>query len=201
MRKNHLILLLFLFVLFLSQAQIKEEENTLEEGTLTQQFDFLIKKGANYDVNGRRYEGIRVLYLDKFNANLTDSLDTNNKTLLELRNTIAEDATEINTLKSKLSETTESLNALTEEKDSMSFFGAMVSKNTYRAMVWSIILVLVFALVLFIYKFRKSNFLTIQAKSALADLEEEYEQHRRRALEREQKISRKLQDEINKNKK
>jgi hypothetical protein len=56
-------------------------------------------------------------------------------------------------------------------------------------------------LAFFIYKFRSSNTLTQQAKSALADLEEEYEQHRRRALEREQKISRELHDERNKNKK
>jgi hypothetical protein len=32
-------------------------------------------------------------------------------------------------------------------------------------------------------------------------LEEEYQNHRRRALEREQKISRQLQDELNKQKK
>ncbi|MEX0314527.1 MAG: tRNA (guanine-N1)-methyltransferase, partial [Allomuricauda sp.] len=56
-------------------------------------------------------------------------------------------------------------------------------------------------LLLFIYRFRNSNVLTSQAKEALADLEKEFEEHRRRALEREQKISRQLQDELNKNKK
>ena len=35
----------------------------------------------------------------------------------------------------------------------------------------------------------------------ILDLEAEYEEHRRRALEREQRISRQLQDEINKYKK
>ncbi len=55
-------------------------------------------------------------------------------------------------------------------------------------------------LILFVYKFKNSNALTQSAKAALADVEEEFEQHRRRALEREQKISRKLQDEINKKK-
>jgi len=53
----------------------------------------------------------------------------------------------------------------------------------------------------FIYRFKNSNFLTQQAKSALTDVEAEFEQHRRRSLEREQKISRELQDVINKNKK
>ncbi|MEM9868666.1 MAG: tRNA (guanine-N1)-methyltransferase, partial [Bacteroidota bacterium] len=66
---------------------------------------------------------------------------------------------------------------------------------------WGIIAILTLLLFLFIYKFRNSNFLTQQAKTALADLEKEYEDHRRRALEREQKISRRLQDELNKQKK
>ena len=35
---------------------------------------------------------------------------------------------------------------------------------------------------------------------ALAETEEEFEAHRKRALEREQKVMRKLQDEINKQK-
>jgi len=40
--------------------------------------------------------------------------------------------------------------------------------------------------------------LTQEAKAKLDDLEAEYEDHRRKALEREQRISRQLQDEINK---
>ena len=34
----------------------------------------------------------------------------------------------------------------------------------------------------------------------LAETEQEFEEHRKRALEREQQVRRKLQDEINKNK-
>jgi sensor domain CHASE-containing protein len=80
----------------------------------------------------------------------------------------------------------------------MSFLGAQVSKVTYNFILWTIILGLLLLLLLFIYKFRRSNFLTQEAKANLSDLESEYEDHRRRALEREQRISRQLQDEINK---
>ena len=68
-------------------------------------------------------------------------------------------------------------------------------------MLWTIITGLLLLLLFFIYKFRQSNILTQEAKSGLSDLEMEYEDHRRRALEREQKISRQLQDELNKHKK
>ena len=90
---------------------------------------------------------------------------------------------------------------VTEEKDSMSFLGLPVSKGTYNFVLWTIIGALFLTLGLFIYKFRNSNILTQEAKQNLSELEVEYEDHRRRALEREQKISRQLQDEINKQKK
>ena len=83
----------------------------------------------------------------------------------------------------------------------MSFFGILVSKATYNIILWTLITGLLLLLLFFIYKFRNSNILTQEAKTNLAELEVEYEDHRRRALEREQKISRQYQDEINKNKK
>jgi hypothetical protein len=42
---------------------------------------------------------------------------------------------------------------------------------------------------------------TEAAKDQLADIEKEYESHKKTALEREQKVMRKLQDELNKNRK
>ena len=83
----------------------------------------------------------------------------------------------------------------------MSFLGILVSKATYNVILWTIIAGLLGLLLLFIYKFRRSNILTQIAKSNLSELETEYEDHRRRALEREQRISRQLQDEINRYKK
>ena len=51
------------------------------------------------------------------------------------------------------------------------------------------------------YKFKNSNVITKEAKKTLEETEEEFQEHRRVALEREQKIMRKLQDELNKQKK
>ena len=100
-----------------------------------------------------------------------------------------------------MEETTNNLSEVTEEKDSMSFLGILVAKSTYNFILWTIITGLLLFLLFFIYKFRNSNILTQEAKATLAEVETEYEDHRRRALEREQKISRQLQDEIKKHKK
>ena len=54
-------------------------------------------------------------------------------------------------------------------------------------------------LLFFIFKFKNSNAITKAAKNAQANLEMEFKEHRRVAIEREQKVKRQLQDLINKN--
>jgi signal transduction histidine kinase len=182
-------------------SQEGEPEPSLDGGTIESQFEFLYRKSGNYNAEGRRYEVVRKIQLDKLRGNILDSLSESRSKVAELNATITRHEGTIEDLNSKLENTTAQLTAVTEEKDSMSFFGAQVSKITYNLILWTIIIVLMLFLLLFIYKFRRSNVLTQEAKAKLGDLEAEYEEHRRRALEREQRISRQLQDEINKYKK
>lgn len=179
----------------------EQNSNSNNDETLVGQFQELERKSGNYRANGIRYEVIRLTDLNKIKTSIFDSVNNANTSIKDLSATIASNKSEIDGLNAKLQETTNNLKNVTEEKDSMSFFGALVSKGTYNFILWSIIFGLLLFLLFFIYKFRNSNFLTHQAKTALADVEREYEDHRRRALEREQKISRQLQDELNKNKK
>ena len=198
-------LIIFFVGLLLSSvtlnAQNQQNQNQTDDTSIQGQFETLIRKSTNYRQNGKRYEVVRLIEMNALQKNVLDSIQTANSTISTLKSTIAENETAISSLNTKLDETSKNLEKITEEKDSMPFFGSLVSKSTYKLIVWSIIIGLLIFLALFIFKFRNSNILTQQAKTALADLEEEYEQHRRRALEREQKISRELHDERNKNKK
>ena len=182
-------------------SQEAEAEPSLDGGTIESQFEFLYRKSGNYNAEGRRYEVVRKIQLDKLRGNILDSLSEARSKVAELNATITRHEGTIEDLNGKLENTTAQLTEVTEEKDSMSFFGVQVSKITYNLILWTIIIVLMLFLLLFIYKFRRSNVLTQEAKVKLGDLEAEYEEHRRRALEREQRISRQLQDEINKYKK
>ena len=73
-----------------------------------------------------------------------------------------------------------------------------MTKNSYNLLLWSIITVLAITTVFFILRFKNSNSLTKAAKTNLAEIEEEFELHRKKSLEKEQKLRRQLQDEINK---
>ena len=82
----------------------------------------------------------------------------------------------------------------------MNFLGIATSKSIYNTLIWSLIGVLILIILILIYKFIECNRVTKYANNQLLDLEKEYEDHRRIALEREQKVRRQLQDEINKQK-
>ncbi|MDC6364989.1 MULTISPECIES: tRNA (guanine-N1)-methyltransferase [Flavobacteriaceae] len=192
--------LTLLTTFFAVNAQNQETDDTQDQ-SLVGQFRELERKSGNYSANGIRYEVIRLSALNQIKKNIFDSINTANSSIKDLSATITANKAEIEDLNTKLQDTTQKLNTTTKEKDSISFFGALISKGTYKFLLWAIIVALLLFLLFFIYKFRNSNTLTHQAKTALADLEQEYEDHRRRALEREQKISRQLQDELNKQKK
>ncbi len=199
--KNLSIVFIGLLMSCITLHAQNQQNATTENTSIQGQFETIIRKSTNYRQNGKRYEVVRLIELNALQKNVLDTLKTANANISSLKSTIAENETAIGSLNAKLDETTKNLNRITEEKDSMPFFGSLVSKSTYKLIVWSIIIGLLIFLAFFIFKFKSSNALTQQAKTALADLEEEYEQHRRRALEREQKISRELHDERNKNKK
>ena len=184
-----------------AQEQPQTEEPSLDKGTIDSQFEFVYRKSGNYRAEGKRYEVVRTLNLDKLRQNVRDTLEAFNKNKAELKATIAGNEASIASLNDKLAQTTANLDQVTEEKDSMRFFGMLVSKGSYNLIMWSMIIILFLMLLLFIYRYRNSNYLTQEAKVRLAELEQEYEDHRRKALEREQRISRQLQDEILKYKK
>ena len=198
-------ILLTLIALLAINLQFAQDKTTdilsLDKGTIESQFQYIYKKSGNYRADGKRYEVVRVISLDKLQQNVVDSLNVYQKKEEALKATITGHETTIRSLEKKLSETSNNLVAVTEEKDSMSFLGSLVSKSTYNVILWTIVGSLLLLLIGFIYKFRNSNILTQEAKLALTEVEKEYEDHRRRALEREQKVSRQLQDEINKHKK
>jgi len=194
-------LLAFLLCYGLATAQEAEEELSLDSGSIESQFEYIYRSSGNYNAEGKRYEVVRALELDKLRSNVLDSLKASRAEVSGLNATIGSQKTTIDDLNTKLEDTTRKLGEVTNEKDSMSLFGAGVSKATYNVVLWTIIVSLMLLLLLFVFRFRRSNVLTQEAKAKLADVEAEYEEHRRKALEREQRISRQLQDEINKYKK
>ncbi len=194
--------LLVLTILLSFSTVYTQEKNVAVEQALKQekiegQFDIVIKKSGKY----QDYKVVKQVWLNKLKANTIDSLKTLESKLNTTNLQIAEQKSTITGLEESLAKTNENLATITNEKDSLNFFGASVTKASYNTIMWLIVGGLALFLGFFVFKFRNSNAVTMQARKALAETEAEFEDHRRRALEREQKVMRKLQDEINKQRK
>lgn len=174
-----------------------EEKLSLTKGTIDNQFEYIIQKSYSY----QDYKNVKKSWLYELKAHTLDSLKAIQNDLTTTQKTVDSLVQEIETLKANLSDTKSSLDSTIEEKDNMALFGMPMSKSNYSMTMWSIIGVLFVLLLFFIYKYRNSNSTTRQSKLALSDIEDEFEEHRRNALEREQIVRRQLQDELNKQKK
>ena len=187
-----------LFTLASAQQPTNDEDDklSLTEGTIDNQFEYVIQKSFNY----QEYKNVKKTWLYQLKAHTLDSLKAIQNDLTTTQNTVDSLAHEITTLKTSLAKTKTTLAETNEEKDNMALFGFQMSKKNYNILMWSIIGGLFALLLLFIYRFRNSNAVTKEAKQSLVETEEEFDEHRRTALEREQKVRRQLQDEINKQK-
>ena len=189
--------LICLTTLNAQESTDQDDKLSLSEGTIDNQFEYVIRRSNSY----QEFKVVKKTWLYELKAHTLDSLNAVQKELKDSQSTINNQSNEIDQLKTDLANTKSDLENTKKEKDSMALFGMQMSKGGYNALMWSIIAALLALLILFIYKFKNSNSITKQAKKSLLETEEEYEEYRRNSLEREQKVRRQLQDEINKQKK
>ena len=198
-----LTLLFFLFALSSFSQNTENEDNklSLNSGTLDNQFEYVLKKSGKFiDERRQEYRVVKSFWLTDLKSHVLDSIKGIQKNLVNSQITLKAQAQEISDLKTSLDSTQSTLDKTKNEKDNMSMLGTQMSKDGYRTIMWSIIGTLFALLLFFIYKFKNSNTITKDAKRVLSDLEDEFEEHRKIAVEREQKVRRQLQDEINKQK-
>ena len=189
-------LFLILFLLFIQYTSFSQENNNvvIEDKTLEGQFDKIYRISTSYQT-------YKVISKDKFQElknNVLDSIKASNKDLKEQKVFLKNERDNVAKLNAELNKTKEDLKKAQEKENSISLFGFQISKATYNLILWLIIISLALALAFFVFKFSKSNILTKKAKEDLEDVEQEFEVHRKKSLEREQKLRRQLQDEINK---
>ena len=197
MKQIKLLTIITFLICATTYAQESEPERKLDSGTIENQFDYIIEKSNRY----QDYKVVKRTWIERLKRVVDDSLNVVKKELSETKKVLSEKENEIVTLSNSLKTTNQNVSNLNNQKDSMNLFGVLVSKPLYNTILWSIIGVLLAALIIYMLRFSKSNSITNEANNKFAELEEEYDNHRQRSLEREQLLRRKLQDEINKQKK
>lgn len=189
--KKYITLLLLTFIYFISanaQAPVPAQ-NQVFSGTIEEQFDVLLKNSFPYE----NFKNVRD-NLPRFKKNTLDSLKTLQEKIQEQEGTLEIQKENIDSLELALSNTKE----IISQRDSISLLGMSIEKGTYNYIVWTIIIVLAILLFFFIQRYKGNSQTAKESRNAADEIREEFEQHRKKAMEREQKLKRDLQDELNK---
>ena len=174
-------------------AEAPQEEKQYP-ATIEGQFDELVDKAGNWE----KFKLVKKESIYTFKRTLLDSLNGQKTLLREKLDTISAQSSRIKELNRNIQSLQNELDKEKNRNDSIDFLGLTIEKGVYSIIVWGIIVVLTILLVVFISRYTSSNIITRGALKDLENLQNEYEEYRAKAIEREQKVRRQLQDEINK---
>ena len=188
--KLYILIFTAIFLTTTSFAQ----ETVVEDISINGQFETILRISTNY-------RGYKVISKEKFlqlKQNVLDSIKTSQNLVNQKNRLLKADKQTIKRTQDLLNKTQLELSATVLKEDSISFLSMQLSKVSYNIILWTLILSLISALVYVILIFLKNNIHTKEAKNNLLIVEKELEQHIKNAIDREQKLRRKLQDEVNK---
>jgi preprotein translocase subunit SecF len=185
-------------VLFITSSTFSQSNNKLiDTVSVKSQFEYLMDNSNSL----QDYKVVRGAWLLKLKSNVLDSLSASKNKILLNSEMLNSQKKLIDSLNTRLTDSEAVISTLIAEKDSISILGIQFGKSFFKTMFFLIVIGLLGALLFFITKFKQSNSITTQCKLALTQNEEEFATYKEKALEREQKAMRRLQDELNKNKK
>ena len=186
-------LYLFIFCLLMS-IDTFSQKTTNDTLSLSKQFEQAYRRSSSY----KDFKVIRKSTFQNLKKNTLDSIKIIDEKLKieSQKNTRLEQ--EINSVaKIRLEQDLELSEAILE-KNTISFVGLKLKKNTFKIIIWSIFLTLIILICYFAYKLKDGIKITSQAKKELTSVEEEFNSYKKKSLVRDQKLRRQLQDEINK---
>ena len=173
----------------LSKAQVDSLPNTIEN-----QFTKIYRLSNNW----QEYKMVKRTKFLQFQKEIIDSVHILKTNISTKQGKITNQQKTITDLESKITLLNNDLSTSIDKENGISLFGMLLNKTTYNSIVWGIIIVLLTGLFFFIYRFNNSNVVTKETKELLTDVEQEFEQYKKKSLDKEQKLRRQLQDEINK---
>ena len=182
----------FLLALFSSLTFFSQETTT---ESLQDQFNTLYRRSTSY-------QEYKVMSKDSYRAlqkNVADTVSLYKTEILDKNSVMEKQKAAVLKLTGENSSLTNQLNEALHNENSISLFGIQLTKSLYSFILFSLLFLVLILFIVYFYKFKNSNVLTMDAKYNLADVENEFNVFRKKSLEREQKLRRELQDEIIKN--
>ncbi len=179
-------------------GQVENEKdnttNPTDDLTLNGQFETLSRVSTAYNEKGIAYRVIRFEQIQELQKNMNDSLQlyykqdhTHDAEISDLQTQLELQTSEVDSIKGQLENALLTVN-------SVKLLGKYISLSAYKTTMWLIIFVLTVLLVIGFLMFKRGHVQVVETKKSLKELQEEFENSRKNALVREQKLARELMD-------
>ncbi len=188
---------IFALSLFFSSTIYAQDSIQIRKNTLENQMIEVFDNSPSY----MDYKNIKKTQLVVLRRNINDSIKVLENKIFTQQSDLQQRQELLDSLQKNLSNTQQNLTKAQEKEEGIQVLGINTMKSTYTTLMFSIILILFLAAAFLFYKYLNTNKTTKAAELKLVETEIELEESRQKALEREQILRRKLQDEINKTRK
>ncbi len=156
----------------------------LDTATLEGQLDYLQNRTRIYE----NFRAIREDMFQKIKRNSIDSLNAAKLDIATLNSELTERNVEIESLNTDLGRARNERDQAIRTKDSFTLLGMEMNKGVYSTILWIVILALaVFGAVMFLL-FKRAHVVTSQTGRELETLKEEYEEYKKGAREKYEKL-------------
>jgi hypothetical protein len=164
--------------------------SSLNTGTIESQFEYIYRTSNNF----QEYEVVKKSNLEALKSHILDSLKVYKDQIVMLKSEKTAQADSVLLLSGELARAVKEKEEAIDAKESFSFLGMNIQKTLYSSIMWIIVAVLGGMLLFFSMQYFKSSGRIRKAQKDLEDLQGEFEQHRKNALDRERKLKRELID-------
>jgi hypothetical protein len=152
---------------------------------LKEQLNYLDEHTRIYD----NYRAIREDMFQKLKTNVSDTLSVASGKINSLNKTKSSLNLTIDSLRADLASTRTRLDEMTRTKNSISVLGMEINKLTYNKLMWTILAILVAALLLGFLAFKRNLSAIFNTKKEFQELKDEFELYRKTSREAREKLT------------
>lgn len=182
---------LTIYLLFMSLAGTVSAQSG--QSSLDEKWNNMLNKAESY----QHYKVIKKTDLSELWGVVQDSVSKLESMLVQERSKIVSQQNKIDQLEKQEGEVQAKLDAVTLEKDNMSFLGIEVDKYAYATILWVFIVVIAAGCGVLFFMFKTSNKVTVQKISEYDHLFNRFEDYKKSKIELERKLKRELQTQLN----
>ncbi|MGM0375781.1 MAG: tRNA (guanine-N1)-methyltransferase [Bacteroidota bacterium] len=186
--------ILLTVILLPGQGHLFAQETPLDEGNITEQFDYAIEESNTYE----EYHMVPTTQLQKLKSNVVDTLESFNAQIEERETRIASLKEEMEDLNQEKETMEEERDQALSSKNSITFLGNEIPKKQYNSIMWGLVAILAAAGLFMFFLFKRSQVVTREIRERHEELEKEFDAHKKRALEKEKTMARQHLNELNK---